>query len=86
MIFHCCPFANGSLLFQPLPIQIKEEPIDEEYGDENDIDPSMFLDNSHVDKKDEIDGSQPQSFLQSLGLREAGVINPLSFLVSDELY
>lgn len=56
--------------------------MDEEYGDENDIDPSLFLDNSHVDKKDEVDGSPP-SILSSLGLQASG-INPLSFLVSDE--
>lgn len=52
----------------------------EEYGDENDIDPSLFLDNSHTDKKDEVDGSPP-SILSSLGLQASG-INPLSFLVS----
>lgn len=57
--------------------------MDEEYGDENDIDPSLFLDNSQVDKKDEVDGSPP-SILSSLGLQASG-INPLSFLVSDEL-
>ncbi|KAL5276891.1 hypothetical protein ACFFRR_002229 [Megaselia abdita] len=62
----------------PMPIQIKEEPMDEEYGDENDIDPSLFLDNSHIDKKDEVDGSPP-SILSSLGLQASG-INPLSFL------
>lgn len=58
--------------------------MDEEYGDENDIDPSLFLDNSHIDKKDEVDGSPP-SILSSLGLQASG-INPLSFLVSDELF
>lgn len=62
-----------------MPIQIKEEPMDEDYGDENDIDPSLFLDNSHIDKKDEVDGSPP-SILSSLGLQASG-INPLSFLV-----
>lgn len=54
--------------------------MDEEYGDENDIDPSLFLDASHNDKKDEVDGSPP-SILSSLGLQASG-INPLSFLVS----
>lgn len=73
-----------SLTVYPIPVHIKDEPMDEEEydmkHDESDIDPTLFLERTEEDGSDNL--SQKEQHLASLGLKQSasGNIHPLSYL------
>ncbi|XP_055910344.1 zinc finger protein hangover isoform X2 [Eupeodes corollae] len=72
-----------SLTVYPIPVHIKDEPIDEEEydakHDESDIDPTLFLERNEEEGSDNL--SQKEQHLASLGLKQsAGNVHPLSYL------
>ncbi|XP_055841956.1 zinc finger protein hangover [Episyrphus balteatus] len=72
-----------SLTVYPIPVHIKDEPIDdEEYDakhDESDIDPTLFLERTEEEGSDNL--SQKEQHLASLGLKQSsGSVHPLSYL------